>query len=203
MRYYLSLDGLKDGGDVLLSKTRRVPALAAGTPSIGTVTVTIPSSAPLDTYFLLACADDMGAVAETDRTNNCRSSETMLQVTLPDLVVTELTNPPGAALPGDRFLVTDTVENQGLVPARNSTVRYYLSLDEVKDSGDVLLRGSRGVSPLAAGAWSTGTVTVTIPSSTALGTYFLLACADDRSRVAETDKTNNCRASDAQVKVGP
>ena len=52
---------------------------------------------------------------------------------------------------------------------------------------------------LAAGASSTGTVKITIPSTTASGTdtYYLLACADDTVVVIETDDNNNCIASAA------
>jgi hypothetical protein len=39
--------------------------------STGTVTVTIPSSTPLNTYFLLACADDLNVMAESNESNNC------------------------------------------------------------------------------------------------------------------------------------
>ena len=54
---------------------------------------------------------------------------------------------------------------------------------------------------LGAGATSRGTVTVTIPAGTPAGTYRLLACADDRRVVAESNETNNCRASTTTVKV--
>lgn len=99
--------------------------------------------------------------------------------------------------------MTATVKNQGLLSAGSSTLRYYLSLDGVKNNGDLLLSGSRSVFSLAAGASSTGTTTVTIPSGTALGTYVLLACADDTKVVAESDETNNCRASNTQIKINP
>ena len=43
----------------------------------------------------------------------------------------------------------------------------------------MLLAGSRGVPGLAAGAVQSGAVNVTIPATTPLNSYFLLACADD------------------------
>ena len=48
-----------------------MPGLAAGASQSATVTVTIPAATPLDTYFLLACADDLNTVAETNEGNNC------------------------------------------------------------------------------------------------------------------------------------
>ena len=56
---------------------------------------------------------------------------------------------------------------------------------------------------LGAGASSQGTVTVTIPTSVSPASYFLLACADDTTNVAESNETNNCRASVNTVAVGP
>ena len=44
-------------------------------------------------------------------------------------------------------------------------------------------------------------VNVTIPTATAPGTYYLLACADDLGVVAEADETNNCAASTSTVIV--
>jgi subtilase family serine protease len=55
---------------------------------------------------------------------------------------------------------------------------------------------------LAPGASSSASITVTVPSSTPLGTYDLLACADDQKVVAETNEANNCRAAAMQVSVG-
>jgi subtilase family serine protease len=43
---------------------------------------------------------------------------------------------------------------------------------------------------------------VTIPSSTVVGAYYLLACADDMKMVAERNETNNCIASTSKVQVG-
>ena len=200
-RHYLSLDMLKNAGDTLLSHVRGVPALGGGATSTGTVTVTIPSNTALGTYFLLACADDTSVVPESNEGNNCLASSTTLQVTRPDLIELSVSNPPALGLPGGSFSVTDTAKNNGAVTAGGSSTRYYLSADTTKSSGDKLLSGSRGVPALAAGASSTGTVTVTIPSNTALGTYYLLACADDTMVRIETDETNNCIPSAASVQL--
>jgi hypothetical protein len=54
---------------------------------------------------------------------------------------------------------------------------------------------------LAAGVSSSAPTMVTIPASTPIGDYFLLACADDTFLVMETNETNNCRASTAKLTV--
>ena len=200
-RYYLSTDIVKDGADRLLSGTRAVPVLAAGATSTGTVTVTIPSNMALGTYYLIACADNLTHVTESDETNNCRVSTATIQVTRPDLVETTLSAPPATIARGASFAVTDTVLNQGAVASGTSTTRYYLSADQIKDGNDRLLTGTRAVPALAAGATSSGTATVTVPSNMALGSYYLIACADNTTTVTESDETNNCRASATTVQV--
>jgi len=201
-RYYLSADQQKSGGDILIGGTRSVPSLAAGQTSSGSATVTIPSSVPLGAYYLLACADELNAVAETSETNNCLASAAKVNVeTRPDLVETAVDNPPASASRGGTFKVTDTVKNQGTVTAGASATRYYLSLDTQKGSGDVLLSGSRSVSSLVAGITSRASVNVRILTATPRGTYYLLACADDLGAVAEVNETNNCLASTSRVVV--
>jgi subtilase family serine protease len=102
--------------------------------------------------------------------------------------------PTVAIAPSGSFSVTDAVKNQGTI-APASTARYYFSLDNTKGSGDILLTGTRPVGTVVAGGTSSASATVTVPSTTALKTYFLLACADDPLKVPETNETNNCVAA--------
>ena len=111
--------------------------------------------------------------------------------------------PPTTKARSTSFPVTDTVQNLGAVASGASVTRYYLSLDAVKSAGDLLLTGSRGVPALAAGASHSGPVTVTIPTTTPPNIYFLLACADAPSTVAEINETNNCTPSSTTVTVTP
>jgi hypothetical protein len=160
-RYYLSLDPVKGAGDVLLLGSRAVPGLAAAAVQSGSVNVTIPAATPLNTYFLLACADDLARVTESDEANNCVASPTAaVTVTRPDLVEIAVSAPPATKQRGTTFTVTDTAQNIGAVGSGLSATRYYLSLDAVKNTGDTMLLGSRSVPGLAAGATHTGTVTL-------------------------------------------
>jgi len=201
--YYLSLDPLKSAGDILLGGGRTLPGLVPHGVSTGTVSVLIPSTTPVGTYFLLACADAAGLVAESDDTDNCRAAGGTLRVGRPDLVVTAVSDPPPTAIPGSNFLVTDTVRNQSDFVAGASWVQYYLSLDGVKSGEDRLLVGSRPVpGPLPPNTPSSGTILVVIPTTTPIGTYYLLACTDNTAWVIESNDANNCRASGGTVQVG-
>ena len=84
----------------------------------------------------------------------------------------------------------DTTKNIGTGTAGASTTKLYLSTNTTWDAGDTYL-GSRAVPMLAAGASSAGSTSVTIPSSIATGTYYIIALTDDGNAVVESNETNN------------
>ena len=118
-----------------------------------------------------------------------------------DLVVSAVSNPPASVRRGGHFTVTDTVLNRGGTAAGPSTTRYFLSADPVKSAADRALDHRRQVTGLAAGAASTGSVSVAVPPGIPRGTYFLLACADSAAGIAESSETNNCRAATTSLIV--
>jgi subtilase family serine protease len=205
--YRFSTDTTITAADPLLTTTRAVPALGAGSSSNGIVTVTIPASIAAGTYYLGACADHANAVVEYVESNNCRVSSSTIAVTRPNLQVSSVSDPPATANAGASFNVTDTTVNVGTGPATASTTRYRLSTDTAISGGpslgpmDPLLTGSRSVPTLAANGTSSGTVSVAIPSTIASGTYYLGACADQGFAVAESNEFDNCRASATTIVV--
>jgi subtilase family serine protease len=203
-RYYLSLDAAKGAGDTLLSGGRGVPGLGPDATHTGTVTPTIPPSTSLGSYYLLACADDLNAVAETDDGNNCvATSSATVTVTRPDLVVGVVSPAPATKRRGTSFLMSDKVQNLGAVPSGASATRHYLSLDAVKSANDILLIGSRSVPAIGPDESHEGDITVTIPASAAPNSYYVLTCADSSNAVIETNETNNCAVSSTLMVVTP
>jgi len=79
-RYYLSTTASSTPAGVLLTGSRAVPALAAGSSSTGTATVTVSPYVPAGSYYVLACADANNYVAESNENNNCAASP-LVQVT--------------------------------------------------------------------------------------------------------------------------
>jgi subtilase family serine protease len=98
--------------------------------------------------------------------------------------------------------VHSAVKNQATVAvtAPASTVAFYLSTD-ARPGGGVRLAETRAVPALAKGRTSTGATRITIPSDTPPGTYFLLAVADDRRVVDESDEGNNARVAARAIAV--
>ncbi len=199
-RYYLSLDAVRGPGDTLLNGTHSVPALPAGVSHTANVKVTIPANAPIAAYTLIACADDQGTVEEGDEADNCIAGPTVT-VARPDLVVSVVSSPPSTIARGSKIKITEMVTNLAAVAAKSTKTRYYLSRDGVKGGGDQLLGGSRGVRELAPGASNSGTAKLSVPKTTPLDTYFVLACADDQNVEVESDEGNNCKASAATVTI--
>lgn len=193
-RYYLSSTPSTVPKGTLLSGSRSLPVLAVGAASTGTAAVTVSAFFPPGSYYLLACADHSRYVMESNESNNCVSSGSMLLVDGPDLMETSVTV-SGPLLLGKPVQVTDTTLNQGAAGAGSSTTRYYLSKTVSAVPTGILLAGPRLVPSLAAGGSSTGTATVTISPYAPAGSYYVLACADANRYVAESNDNNNCEAS--------
>jgi subtilisin family serine protease/subtilase family serine protease len=194
---YLSTNTTWDAADVSLG-SRSVSILSAATNETASTTVRIPSTTVAGSYYVLAKADWDDAVRESIETNNTRASG-VVKVG-PDLVVSALTAPAVAA-PGGAISLSDTTKNDGGGNAEPSTTRFYLSTNTTLDAADVGL-GTRAVPLLAGGASSAAATSVTVPSGTATGTYYILAFADAPNTVGESLETNNTRTSGA-IKVGP
>ncbi|RJQ19377.1 MAG: hypothetical protein C4560_06135 [Nitrospiraceae bacterium] len=115
-----------------------------------------------------------------------------------DLIVSVLTAPAKAG-EGQTITVKDTTINNGTGMAGESATKIYWSADKKYDAEDIEL-GSRTVPALAGGATSTGDISVTIPSGTCSGTYYLIAMADADGAVSETSETNNNTGKSIKIK---
>jgi subtilase family serine protease len=193
--FYLSADTARSAGDLLLG-SRPVGVLVPNSSSTITATLAIPAGTPAGSYYIIAVADDGGAVPETNEANNTRAVLIRLS---PDLIVSSMTvfpttiSSPGAG--GAQINVTETTKNQGAGTAIATTTKYYLSTDPTfNGTADVWL-ASRAVPLLATGASSAGPQTmVTIPPGTVAGNYYILAVADADNTVAESNENNNVTA---------
>ena len=166
-RFYLSVNAAFDTSDTLVDGTFDVPALAPGASASGASSLAIPPGLAAGSYYVIAVADGDGAVVETQEANNAAAR--LVQVG-GDLVVSAITAPAKAAA-GGSVVVTDTVRNSGAGAIAASVTRFYLSSNALLDAADALLAGGRSVPALAAGASSTGSATLVLPSELAAGTW--------------------------------
>jgi beta propeller repeat protein len=119
-----------------------------------------------------------GAIDTAD--TNCKSV---------DIIIYSLSF-PSKAKPNTAITVTDTTKNIGTDTAGSSTTRFYLSVDNKYDAGDIAL-GSRMIGSLAPRGSSKGNTQVIIPAGTALGWWHIIAVGDANNAVPETNETNN------------
>jgi hypothetical protein len=91
----------------------------------------------------------LGWRGDRERRNEQRACERVIKIG-PDLIVSAITVPAGAAA-GGTFVVTDATKNQGGGTAATTMTRFYLSTDSILDAADVGL-GNRSVPLLLAGA---------------------------------------------------
>jgi subtilase family serine protease len=188
-----------DGDDIPFTFTRSVGGLAAGASSSATNTLTIPATAPLGAYYICSMADRGHTVTESNETNNALCTASTIQVTRPDLVMTDVTPSASTVNQGGTLLVTNTVQNQGAVATPiGFRVGFYL---HPSVGADVAITTTRVVAALAAGASTTGTTNLTVPASTPPNAYYVCAMADPLGQVVETDEANNILCSPNQVTV--
>jgi subtilase family serine protease len=192
--FYLSASVSLDSSDVLLGH-RDVPALAAGTASTASTALQIPANTATKTYYVLAKADGLDLVPESNETNNVSLGE-VVRIG-PDLTASGVS----ATVSGTTLVVSDTTANQGGGPAGASTTSFYLSANISLDGSDAPL-GSRDVPALAASTSSSASTQVPVPAGTTAGTYYVLARADGSDSVVETVETNNVSFG-TSVRIGP
>jgi subtilase family serine protease len=153
--------------------------------------VTIPNTLAAGTYYIGAIADSNSSINESSEANNALAGNT-ITVTKPDLTVTVLSGPTSGTR-GASITITNTVANQGAGNAAGFYVYFYLSTDATVTTSDTYL-GNRYVTSLAAGATSNASTVVTIPSTLAVGTYYIGAIVDSTNALTETNETNNALA---------
>jgi len=196
--FYLSSDGVTKG--TYLGFHTVPPLLTGSSYGPSNTTLSLPSNL-VGTYYIIACADGPNQLVETNENNNCSPSGPM-PIAVPDLLETAVSiltpSPVGS---GSSMQVSETVLNQGGGGAGASVTAIYLSSDGVTKGTRL---ATRNVPALAAGAGSGPvTTTMTLPTNVA-GLYYVIACADSTSVVAEGNENNNCTTSSNSVQIsGP
>jgi outer membrane protein assembly factor BamB len=185
--YYLSPSS---GAGILVGQKKLSP-LAAGGAVNRAATFSISGSVATGSYDVYVCP--------TRSMDDCQGGST-IQVTAPNLVEVIVSFTPATVARGGTLLVGDTTANQGDAGAKASTTRFYLAAGATKH--DAYLIGSRSVGALAPSAQSSSVnVKAKVPKTIPAGAYYVLACADDKYLVPESNETDNCIASLSQVTV--
>ena len=119
----------------------------------------------------------------------------------PDLTTTSLSVPSSGQV-GGSISVSAGIFNQQANDSGGFLLGFYLSADPTITTGDRRLASCSWTS-LGAGAISSCSGSITIPSDIAPGSYYLGVIADYEGRVAEANEVNNTRASGSITLTGP
>jgi len=184
LRYYLSTDATITTGDMEID-TDYVSRLNPSESGDESARIEAPSSE--GTYYYGACVE--AVTGESDTGNNCSSAVTVT-VLGSDLIVETPTVSDSSPGPGASFRLYATVRNQGGGRSDYTTLRYYLSTDEIITTGDTEIETSY-VSRLDPSETSDRTAYLEAPSSE--GTYYYGACVE--AVTGESDTGNNCSSA--------
>ena len=170
------------------------------TSSTITQTYALPPVVANGTRYIHYFIDSTAAIIETNEYNN-RGYRAISITGLPDLQVTTLAVSPATQVPGGLLTVTYRIANAGSTRTMAAfPLRFYYSDDATITTGDYYLAVEVTVGAgLNAGAYypgaSTGTVTVTVPSTATVGARYVGAIVDSNNSIAESNETNNTRAA--------
>jgi subtilisin family serine protease/subtilase family serine protease len=185
-KFFISIDTVIESSDIALIEQQIVPAAAPGAGFASSIALGIPQQLASGTYYLIAIADADDVLYESQEGNNAR----LRQISVgPDLAVTALTAPPGAA-PGVPMTMSYTVANQGGVSAPMSSLRFYWSTNSTLEAGDTVL-ASENIGPVAPAGVVSGQATFVVPTGAAIGTFYVIAEADSSNVVQEVRENNN------------
>jgi subtilase family serine protease len=201
---YLSTDEEITVDDLRIGQ-RTVFQLGIDFGSASSAPYIVPGSVVPGDYYVGAIADFQNAVAESDEDNNALKAPGRLRVFVPpppspDLVVASLSFSPAQVSPGGSVSVSSTVANQGALPAASFRIGYYLSTDGTVDTSDLLL-GFQSIAGLSAEQEFHGTASFDVPANVATGSYTVGAIADDESKIAEGNDSNNTKIATGVLQV--
>ena len=202
--FYLSRDRFFDSAnDIYLGFVGDREGLNSGQAYTKTNRFTLPRGLTGD-YYLVAIADATNTVYEREGENNnifvTNTSIPIVAAVPTDLVAGTITIPVGGT-PGRNATITYTVDNQGIESAiGNWQDSIYISADDKWDINDLLFSQVNVSGPLNSGSSYSRTVTANLPG-VATGNYHVIIRSDIRNNIAESNESNNLKASLNQFNV--
>jgi GH25 family lysozyme M1 (1,4-beta-N-acetylmuramidase) len=192
--YYLSIDCNLSSDDILLG-TDSSTIGSDDTSDTESETLTVPSNTANGTYYIIFSADNGNEVNESNENNNIACIQIIVGGSggSEDVTVTNATASPTSVNAGEDINVSADQNYSGsqtVDDLPNIDLDYYLSIDCNLSSDDILLgtdNSTIGIDDTS----DTESKTLTIPSNTANGTYYIIFSADNENEVNESNENNN------------
>jgi subtilase family serine protease len=203
--YYLSADNQLSADDQWLGELPVAPLAGGSSQAVDVYNSgrpVIPASTVPGQYYLLAVADYLHQMRETNSANNLAALAIRVGRPNIDLLLAGAFDVRPARVPaGTQAQAAYYMWNAGTSAAYLPGVGFYLSTDPVLSPEDVLIGSYQltyGNSIYPASGFNQES-TLTIPRATAPGQYYVLGVADYQHEFAETNETNNVRAAALEV----
>ncbi|GFE69322.1 S8 family serine peptidase [Chroococcus sp. FPU101] len=187
--FYLSNNATLDSSDLCLT-TDYITTVEAGITRTESASVYLNNTLNIGTYYLIAQADSLGAVAESNENNNLfYKTIELTNAPQPDLSITTLSLPTTAVI-NTQLNVNYTLTNLGNNQAGANTTKFYLSNDTTLDNSDIYLN-SEDVNQLQSSTNIIESVSLQLSNTLSAGVYYLFAVSDGNNCVIESNETNN------------
>ncbi|MCK6547213.1 putative Ig domain-containing protein [Myxococcota bacterium] len=194
---YLSTDPSFEPTDLLLGSG--TTSLDASHETLVELVTTVPEGLAAGTYYFIGVVDPADVVLELDEINNITVLGT-IDFVGPDLAI-ESVDGRSLLFRGLPYTIDASMTNQGGEPVRNVYVSFHLSVNQLITTSDPMLV-ELGPYSLQPGESVQIAHTLTIPTTTTRGLYWLGAIGDARSSIPnDSHLQNNIRRGSAQVLV--
>jgi len=215
-RAYFSADAALSANDLTIADVD-IASLNAGAGASSSLNFKFPSGTSAGTYYIIVCADQGGAIAESSEANNCKSVGISLAAQdppvnpndpppppnpslIPDLTVSISSVVPPVTMPGSVFTLAGRIFNLGPGKTTSTQLGVVLSTDGIYSSNDVVLVNA-AVPAIDNQGIRDFTNPLTIPSGLNAGNYQLIICVDPANNNLESDESNNCKSFTLKVHI--
>ncbi|MFQ5469169.1 MAG: CARDB domain-containing protein, partial [Gammaproteobacteria bacterium] len=180
---------------------RSITSLNSGASDSDVSVMRIPLATTAGNYYLAAIVDNGAAVVEKDETNNILIAASAITINdAPDLVATTVSG-PATADAGSGITINYGIDNTHPTAAGSFDVSYVLSTDTVIGNGDDVVTGSDTVAGVTGNSSVANSVSVTIPNTLSVGSYYIGMIVDSATAITEPREDNNTLASVSTISV--
>ena len=192
--YYLSTDCDLDNTDILLYDQDFSTINSTDQSDEESQILTIPAGTNPGTYYILMVGDATNVISESDETNNTACAKITVidgsgdDISLSDGMITS----SNTVNPNETVTVKITQNYTGnMATLPNVYLHTFLSHDCTLDSTDILLSDQDFSTINSNNTSEIENQTLTIPSGTSAGTYYILFKADATNVISENNENNN------------
>lgn len=202
VNFYLSKKTYYDATAIYIGNQYCYITLKGGDSYIYNVSnILIPSGTSLGQWYLLAYIDGSNGAVESNENNNVDYSSIIVteNTLLPDLSLSIYSASPSTINCGENTTLTFNLSNTGDATADANTTKFYLSSNTTFEIYLDEYLGLYNFNSLPAAGNSTTGMTLTIPSATNAGTWYIVARVDANDELDESNEDNNIAYKQVEI----